>query len=39
MAKLSCCYLCIFDTIVELHPMDEKRSMTFSLESENEIHM
>ena len=35
MAKLLCSYLCLFDTIIELHAMDEKHSMTFSSKSES----
>ena len=34
---LLCSCLCLFDTIVELHAMDEKRSMTFSLTIQSEI--
>ena len=30
-----CSYLCLFDTIIELHAMDEKHSTTFSFESES----
>jgi hypothetical protein len=32
VAKVVCSCLCLFDAIVELHAMDEKCSMTFSLE-------
>ena len=40
MANLLCSCLCLFDTIAELHAMDEKKqSMTFSLESESGFHM
>ena len=34
-----CSCLCFFDTIVELHAIDEKRTMTFSFENESEIYV
>jgi len=37
VARLSC--LCLFKTIIELHATNEKRSMTFSLESESEFYV
>ena len=38
VAKLLCSCLCLFITIIELHSMDEKSSMTFSLESESGLY-
>ena len=35
MAKILCSYLYLFDTIIDLHAMNEKHSMTFSFESES----
>ena len=35
VAKLLCYCLCLFDAIIELHVVDEKNSMTFSLECEH----
>ena len=36
MGFLQFCSLdCLFNAIIELHAMDEKHSMTFSLESES----
>ena len=32
-------FVCLFDEISELHAMDEKSSMTFSLESEHGLHL
>ena len=37
--ELLCCCLCLFDAIIESHAMDEKCSMTFSLESESRFYM
>ena len=39
VAKALCACFCLFDAIVELHPMDEKCSMSFSLESVSELYM
>ena len=37
-AKLLCSCLCLFDAIVELHAIDEKMFMIFSLGSEGGFH-
>ena len=34
-----CSCLCLFDTFIELHAMDEKTSNTLPLESESEFHI
>ena len=37
VAKLFCFCLCLFDVIVELHAMDEKKIMILSFESESKF--